>query len=914
MVGISGRSPQWSGPRLQRKKPPEASAPRRRRPSLLTAGSLAGKAFALQIALIVLLVGAAVTALVLQARHDSTQAARARSLAVAETFAHAPGTLEALSSADPTAVLQPRTEAARKLSDVDYISVFSTAGIRYTHSDPALIGKHVIRPYEKALRGETITQTLQSPLGSTVSSIVPVKRPDGSVAALVSVGITVPKVNDVVKRQLPVLIGSAAAALALATASAALVNRRLRRQTRGLGPAEMSRMYAHHDAVLHAVKEGVLIVGGEGWLLLANDEARRLLDLPADAERRHVTDLGLDPWMSDLLTSGRTVTDEVHQVGARLLVVNHRSTARHGGPPGSVVTLRNSTELAALSGKAEVARGRLRLLYEAGVAIGTTLDVTRTAEELTEAVVPGFADYATVDLVESVLSGAEPLGGRAGMRRTALRGIDADAPLRAVGESFAYAGGAREADDVTDVRARLDPVLGTGGRWTEFGPDRASAVLAHGLHSRITVPLRARGVFLGMATFWRSDSPDPFDEGDLSIAEELGARSAVSIDNAGRYSREHTMAATLQRNLLPRVLPQQDALEVAHRYRPAQAGVGGDWFDVIPLSGARVALVVGDVVGHGLHAAATMGRLRTAVNNFSALDLPPDEVLGRLDDLVARIDQEEVGDVEEEAITGATCLYAVYSPVSRNCILASAGHPPPAIVHPEGTVTFPEIPSGPPLGLSTMSPETMDLRLSEGTDLVFYTDGLIEDRDRDISTGLDMLRDILARAHHGPEQICQAVFDTMVPDHPRDDVALLVARTRVMPADKVAEWDVALDPAAVAPVRAAVTRWLTGRGLEEQAFVTELILSELITNAIRYGSPPITVRLLLGRSLICEVSDTSSTSPHLRTAAATDEGGRGLFLVAQFAERWGTRYTAEGKVIWTEQTVSTAPRRRPAQP
>ncbi len=156
------------------------------------------------------------------------------------------------------------------------------------------------------------------------------------------------------------------------------------------------------------------------------------------------------------------------------------------------------------------------------------------------------------------------------------------------------------------------------------------------------------------------------------------SRAAVCVDNARRYTREHNMAVTLQRSLLPRTLPEQNALEIAYRYLPAQAGVGGDWFDVLPLSGARVALVVGDVVGHGLHAAATMGRLRTAVHNFSALDLPPEELLALLDELVARIDQDEAAEGSTAPVTGATCLYAVYDPVSRRCTIARAGHPPPA--------------------------------------------------------------------------------------------------------------------------------------------------------------------------------------------------------------------------------------------
>jgi ABC-type multidrug transport system ATPase subunit/anti-sigma regulatory factor (Ser/Thr protein kinase) len=365
----------------------------------------------------------------------------------------------------------------------------------------------------------------------------------------------------------------------------------------------------------------------------------------------------------------------------------------------------------------------------------------------------------------------------------------------------------------------------------------------------------------------------------------------------------HAMAVNLQQSLLPHGLPEQDALDVGYRYLPAEAGVGGDWFDVIPLPGARVALVVGDIVGHGMHAAATMGRLRTAVHNFSMLDLPPDDLLAHLDDLVARIDKDEATADGGAPITGATCLYAIYDPISRVCQLARAGHLPPALVRPDGTAEFLDVPAGPPLGLGGLPFEAVEHRLPEGSRLVLYTDGLVEDRNRDIDVGLDMLRDALTGPDRTPEQTCDAVLDALLPANPQDDVALLIAGTRALPEEQIARWDVPSDPAAVGAVRAEAIRQLERWGLDELAFTTELILSELLTNAIRHAAAPIGVRLLRDRSLICEVADTSNTSPHLRYAATTDEGGRGLFLVAQLAEQWGTRYTSEGKIIWAEQRL-----------
>ncbi|GGO94179.1 histidine kinase [Wenjunlia tyrosinilytica] len=865
--------------------------------------SVAGQVFVLQVVVVVLLVLAAVVVLLLQARHDTTREARNRSVAVAETFAHAPGIQQALKLPNPTAVLQPTAEAARKSSGVDFIVVMNTDGIRYTHPKPDRIGKRFVGTIQPALAGQTITETVNGTIGRLVQAVVPVQDARGHVVGLVSAGITIKKISGVVDRQLPILLGAAAAALALATGGTALVTRRLRRQTHGLDPSEMTRMYEHHDAVLHSVREGVIIVGGDDRLLLANDEACRLLDLPADAEGRPVEELGLEPRAAELLTSRRVVTDEVLPAGERLLAVNNRPTDRDGGPPGSVATLRDSTELRALSGRAEGARRRLNLLYDASVDIGTTLDVTRTAEELAQVSVPRFADFVTVDLAEPVLRGDEPASADgAQMRRVAIRGIDAAHPFYPTGWLIDWRPSTPQAWGLSG-NAVVEPHLEAAGGWRAQDPEWTAKILDSGVHSLIAAPLRARGVLLGVVNFWRSKKPDPFEEDDLSLAEELAARAAVCIDNARRYTREHTMAVTLQHSLLPRGFPEQDALDIAHRYLPAQAGVGGDWFDVIPLPGARVALVVGDVVGHGLHAAATMGRLRTAVHNFSALDLPPDELLGHLDELVTRIDQDEAAAGGDAAITGATCLYAIYDAVSGNCTLSRAGHLLPAVVRPDGTARFLEVPAGPPLGLGTLPFETMELSLPEGSQLVLYTDGLVEDRNRDIDAGLELLRGVLAHAGRAPEETCRAVFEVLLPAHPSDDIALLVARTRRLASDRVAEWEVPSVPEAVAGVRAAVTGRLEGWGLDDLAFSTELILSELITNAIRYTGGSIRVRLLCDRALICEVSDTSNTSPHLRYAATMDEGGRGLFLVAQFAERWGTRYTTTGKVIWAEQAL-----------
>lgn len=873
--------------------------------------------FLVQSMIVLLLVVVAVACIVLQAARDAVRQGRRESVVAAQSFASAPGVSLALRSPDPTAVLQPRAEQARKRAGMDFIVVVSTDGIRYTYPYPSEIGKKFVGTIEPALEGRTVVEQAGGPplptgKGTAIQAVVPVTDARGRIVGLVSAGITVTNVARLWMPQLPIVLGVGAIMLVLAAAGTTAVSRRLLRQTHGLAPTELARLYEHHQAVLHAVREGVLITGEDRQLLLANEEAKRLLGLPADTQGRHVQELGLPEQMARVLASPEKVTDEVYLANDRLLAVNKRPTFPEADDAGSVVTLRDTTELAVVSGRAEVALGQLKLLYEAGMRIGTTLDVERTAQELADVAVPRFADVVAVDLLDSVVRGSEPTTkGWRHLLRSAISGDQRMLPVYRLGEVITFSPETPQMLALEQSRGILEADLRQAHGWQEQDPERARRALELGLHSLVTMPLRARGVPLGLAHFYRTEGSPAFEPEDVAFAEELGARAAVAIDNARRFTREHAMTVTLQRSLLPRGQPEQDALEVAWRYLPSEAGVGGDWFDVIPLPGGRVALVIGDVVGHGLHASATMGRLRVAVHNFATLDLPVDEVLGKLDDLVARLDDEDDSsaapdDQEGTGLTGATCLYAIYDPVTGICTMARAGHPGPVLVNPDGTVVCPEVPASPPFGLGGYPFEAADVHLAEGSQLILYTDGLVKNTARDIDAGLEELRRALGGAGAGertPEETCRAVIGALKPTRLSDDIALLAARTRRIPSSSVAEWDVPPDTAVVPSVRAQCRTVLSGWGLDETAFTTELILSELVTNAIRYGSPPVKVRLLRGRSLICEVSDGSSTSPRLRRAATTDEGGRGLFLVAQFAQRWGTRYTSRGKVIWAEQIL-----------
>jgi PAS domain S-box-containing protein len=563
------------------------------------------------------------------------------------------------------------------------------------------------------------------------------------------------------------------------------------------------------------------------------------------------------------------------------------------------------------------AQRRLAVLNDASVRIGSTLDVTRTAEELAEVAVTGFADFATVDLLESVVQGHEPQPVPPEMpvicRRTAQRSVLQGGPESVVpiGGTDVYPPSSPPAQALITGRGSHysagDPLLRA---WSTASPARTESMRRFGIHSVMMVPLSARGITLGVLQLLRHRTADPFVQDDLMLAEEIAARAALSIDNARRYTREHRTALTLQRSLLPERLPAAAAVDLAYRYLPAGSGdeIGGDWFDVIALSGGRVALVVGDVVGHGVHASATMGRLRTAVRTLADADFAHDELLTRLDDLVIRLDREEGPDTRKQAEEasgelGATCLYAVYDPVTGRCDLARAGHPSPVLVTSDGTVQVLDLPAGPPLGLGGLPFEAARIEVGEGSLLALYTDGLIKAPNRDIDVGLDLLSEALRRPAADLEKTCDEVLRKVPPDPPADDIVLLLARTSTLGADQVHTWQLPTDPAAVAGARKVAAEQLDTWGLAELEFATELIVSELVTNAIRYGNDPVELRLIRADALICEVSDGSSTAPHLRRARIFDEGGRGLLLVAQVAERWGSRQGSVGKTIWAEQPL-----------
>ncbi|MFF3320124.1 SpoIIE family protein phosphatase [Streptomyces sp. NPDC003035] len=563
-------------------------------------------------------------------------------------------------------------------------------------------------------------------------------------------------------------------------------------------------------------------------------------------------------------------------------------------------------------------RGRLAWLNSAGSRIGTTLDLERTAQELAEFTVPGFADGAAVDILDSVLRGDEgsrwtgtgvPL-----MRATALCAVEELSSLEPtpVGETSARAEEAHETLLHRYCLRQGRPVLVSRMRNEDFikvAPTESAAakMRAAGVHSYLAVPLIARGLLLGSADFVRGPGRPPFSSTDLALAEQLASQAAVYIDNARLYGREREHVVSLQRTLLPRVTPVTPGLRVQAEYAPSTAhhGVGGDWYDVMALPGGRTALMVGDVMGHGLPAAATMGRLRTVARTLMTLDMAPERVLARLD-LATR-------DLEDEQV--ATFLCAVFDPADSTYTLASAGHLPPLLLDGRGSAEFADVPIGAPLGAGVIPYDPIRLKVPAGGHLVMYTDGLVKSRHADMDHQLDGLRS--AARGLTPEALEGGGLIGCAPaDASRFDEAVLLVATTATAATTASaasvasagsadlrEWQLPQEGRAASVARSLVTEQLAAWDLTELADVCELVVSELVGNALRYGNGPGRLRLLRGERLVVEVSDTGPDLPQIQHADLSDEGGRGLQLINMLCRRWGSCRTVTGKVVWAEQNL-----------
>ncbi|CAG7603369.1 PAS domain S-box-containing protein [Actinacidiphila bryophytorum] len=564
------------------------------------------------------------------------------------------------------------------------------------------------------------------------------------------------------------------------------------------------------------------------------------------------------------------------------------------------------------------ARRNLALLNEAGARIGTSLDLETTARELLDVAVPHFCDLASVDLYQALLSGAEELSGTTDgsgeLRRVAFASSVSDAPVAMAGDDDDVSADAGPVSVGSVHRYRFSSASARALRTAQpqvldgdGGQDLGGALV----QSTLVVPMVARDTVLGLVQFSRAKGSEPFTERDRMLAEELAARAAIFIDNARLYRREHERALILQRSLLPPDDPEAAGLDIACRYLPGsmETEVGGDWFDVIELPGHRTALVVGDVMGRGLRAAVAMGELRTAVRTLAMLDLEPGEVLSALDEVVRGLGAptpgrtrrtKERGDSDLTEVYLATCVYVVYDAVTRRCTIANAGHLPPVVVEPGESPLLLELPRGVPLGVGGEPFEESEVELPEGALLALYTDGLVESRSLPLDEGLDAFRQSLDGPERPLEDICDHVLATVDTAHGEDDIALLMARIRGLPADQVGDWTLKPQPTSVARARELARDQLLAWDLGDLVDTTELLVSELVTNALRHGYGDIRLRLLLDRTLVCEVWDSALVQPRRRRARDTDEGGRGLQLVTMLSESWGSRRTHRGKTVWFE--------------
>ncbi|GEC05862.1 hypothetical protein SSP24_35170 [Streptomyces spinoverrucosus] len=625
----------------------------------------------------------------------------------------------------------------------------------------------------------------------------------------------------------------------------------------------------------------------------------------------------VDATLRRVLETGDSITD-MHVTGfvpgsdeRRHWSVNlYRVHSGSGRPIGIAWLGTDITSRRAAAREAAAARRNLALLNEAGARIGNSLDLETTARELLDVVVPGFCDLATVDLYQGLLVGDQiPQGladGSAELRRVAFASAVSDAPFAGTGKPVTvgavhhYPFNSPCADALRTARPRTVPAE-EGGL----------------VQSTLAVPMVAHDTVVGLAQFSRTKGSEPFGDRDRDLAVELAARAAVCIDNARLYRREHERALILQRSLLPPGDPVASGLDIACRYLPGNAStgrpseVGGDWFDVIELPGHRTALVVGDVMGRGLRAAVAMGELRTAVRTLAQLDLEPAEVLSHLDEIArglgtpggiqqatraARRPRE--ADLSEVYL--ATCVYAVYDSVTRRCTFANAGHLPPVLVEPGDAALMLDVPPGLPLGVGGEPFEEVEVELPEGALLALYTDGLVESRDHPLDEGLQAFVGALTDPARPLEDVCDQVLNTLDTHHGEDDIALLMARVQGLPAESVGDWTLPREPRSVGRAREYARGQLLSWDLEPLVDTTELLVSELVTNALRYGEGEIRLRLLLDRTLVCEVWDSGLVQPRRRRARDTDEGGRGLQLVGLLSAAWGSRRTHRGKTVWFE--------------
>jgi PAS domain S-box-containing protein len=568
----------------------------------------------------------------------------------------------------------------------------------------------------------------------------------------------------------------------------------------------------------------------------------------------------------------------------------------HGDVHGLVASAVDVTER-------EHARKRLALLDTVRIRVGQQLNVGAVCRELAAAVVPAFASTTAVEVIEGVIRGEEPpavpVHPDVPLRRAAFQG---PIPAYPVGDVLPVPTGTPFSSVLDDLRPRLVSI-GEDSSWMAADPPRADAITRSGSHSLIVAPLALRGQALGVVSFYRQQQEEPFEEDDVAVASAVCAHAALCMENARQYMREWIIARTVQRRLLPQQPARHTTVEISQLHLPGQEG-GGAWFDAIALPGARTALIVGDVTGRGIVAAITVGLLRTAIHTLAALDLQPDEMLARLSDTAARLAAAHAAlpDVDPAAREPLTirCTIAVYDPVDLTCVIARAGLPEPVAVFPDGISASLPVPPGPPLAGAGNAPfPATTVSLPDGSTLAMAAAALADE----VLAPSGPLRSLLDGASARPlSDLRGNIAYALTDSHRASETVMLLARTKALATDRVLTCALPADPKAAPIARAAARRQLEVWGVDEEtAFTTELIVSELVGNAVRYGAPPLRLRLIWERKLTSEVSDAAASAPHVKHARTIDETGRGLFIIASLADQWGTRYDSQGKTVWAEQ-------------
>ncbi|MCW2616082.1 MAG: hypothetical protein JWN08_3076 [Frankiales bacterium] len=751
-------------------------------------------------------------------------------------------------------------------------------------------------------------------------SNAPVLGDDGSVVAVVAVSLDVTAASSAMAARAAQLQEARSQAERLADRNARLV-RISELLGAALSPAEVVEVVlAQGIAALGADAGGIAVV-----------EGGRLHVLGSTGYEPHVVgtyeQLALDARtpLTDVLRTGTPMRTRSHgelaalypdlpisslshsyagvalEVDGRVLGVMALSAAYAGAFPDEdvdfLLTLGRQCAQALERGRlfaAEREAGRrTAFLAAASDRLATSLDYPTTLDAVAELAVPATGDWVSVHLLDAA---GQPqlvtVHHRDPGLQSLLEEVFARYPLEVDGSPSM--GMVMTEGRSLRLRDVGEPVLRALARddW------HLDALHRLGLGSALGVPLVVHGRTLGVLAVARAVS-DGYGDDDVAFVEDLAHRMASAVDNALRYREQRETALTLQRSLLPSGLPDLPGLTVAHRYLPGTAGaeVGGDWYDLIPLTRGRVGLVVGDVMGRGMAAAAVMGQLRAAVRACALVEDSPAAVLSLVDAAMSSLGQTSL----------TTCLYGVFDPASRRLVLASAGHLPPLLVHRDGGGEYVEIDPGPPLGVAWHRPTEVEVDVPDGAVLVLFTDGLVEGREQPVETGLLALRNAVAASDLPPcdvEGLCDLLLRAVGRDgRPDDDSALMAVWTGS--SERAGDGDAHLHLAGhlseVARARHLTVRVAQRLGVD--ADDAALLVTELASNALRHGGPGVDlwVRPAEGGGLRVEMVDGHASSlPRVQDPDADAEGGRGLLIVSALARSWGTDRLAAGKCVWFE--------------